>query len=56
MLNKRANTTYNSFKSCHYAGQFKKKRMLDVMTFRYVDASKNYFKIYNRNIREIIFN
>ena len=27
--------------------------MLDIMTFRYVDSSKNYFKIYYRNVREI---
>lgn len=43
----------SKFKDQHSTGQFQKKKMLDIMTFNYIDCTKNYFKMYLNTVREI---
>lgn len=45
--------TMARFKDNHYKGQFQKKKMLDIMTFKYIDCTKNYFKLYLNEVREV---
>ena len=50
-VNRDKASVLGKFKDNHYKGQFQKKKMLDIMTFRYIDCTKNYFKIYLNEVR-----
>ena len=51
LVNRDKASVLGKFKDNHYKGQYQKKKMLNVMTFRYVDCTKNYFKIYLNEVR-----
>lgn len=55
-VNRNKLSSYEKFKLNFDQGQFKKKKIMSFMSYQYIDCTKNYFKLYLNNVRQIKIN
>ena len=50
LIKREGNKSFNKFKYNHHLGQFKMMKAMDIMAYKYLDATKNNFNIYRKNV------